>query len=314
MVCCFSNHTFFETFKISIPQSILIEELQAKIKTPGWELLYNYESINIHQTDQLNILSKNSFWDLIKVYYSCFQTAYLAEAITKSYSRIFISLKSQHSYDGWAAFDGKILAELRQKKSTSIIEYAKALENNLVFFKSKIPFPRFVYKLGTLYASLNANFEVFKTDWREKVLPQKIFPRETQIHAKKYFTVVQDTSIVISSQHKFEAVDLIGNNYRQIIRKAIKFSRKKCGFFTKSRWLPVRYSRVFIYDEDLRERSLRNSGLIPQLVATIQINTTKSIKNTDIFRGIAEQKGKYRIVWFKGWRGIQNNTTNEIDL
>lgn len=313
-VFSFSNHAFFEKYKIPVPQSILMEELQAKIETPGWKLLYSYEGVNIHRTDQLNIIIKNSFWDLNKVYYSCFQTAYLAEAITKSYSRIFLSLKSDHSYDGWAAFSGKTLAELRQKNSSSIVEYARALENNLVFFKSRIPFPRFIYKLGTLYASISANYKVFKNDWREKVVHRKWLFRETQIHSKRFFTVVQDTSIIVSPTDKNDVIDLIRNSYREIIRKAIKFSRKKCGPFSKSRWLPVRYVRVFIYDEDLRERSLRNSGLIPQLIATIQVNTSRKIKVPDIFNSTVEQIGKYRIVWFNGWRGNQNNSLIKTDM
>jgi hypothetical protein len=73
-----------------------IEELQEKTKMPGREIVYNYESINIHQADQLNIIIKNNFWDFKKVFYCCFQTAYLAESITKSYSRIFLSLLNQN--------------------------------------------------------------------------------------------------------------------------------------------------------------------------------------------------------------------------
>jgi len=48
-------------------------------------------------------------------------------------------------------------------------------------------------------------------------------------------------------------------------------------------------------------RNLRNSGLIPELVATIEVNTTKRIQTIDIIGGKPEQLGKYRIVWNKKW-------------
>jgi hypothetical protein len=55
---------------------------------------------------------------------------------------------------------------------------------------------------------------------------------------------------------------------------------------------------------------LRNSGLISELVATIEINTSKQIRTIDIIGGTVEQIGKYRIVWNKKWiekRAAANN-------
>ena len=36
---------------------------------------------------------------------------------------------------------------------------------------------------------------------------------------------------------------------------------------------------------------------------------TKKIKTIDIFNGVPEQKGKYRIIWFKGWRDEKNKSS-----
>lgn len=51
----------------------------------------------------------------------------------------------------------------------------------------------------------------------------------------------------------------------------------------------------------MRVRKLRQSGLIPELIGTVEVNSSKQIRTIDILGGTVEQHGKYRIVWNKQW-------------
>lgn len=301
---CFTNTAFLEKYKIPIPQSILLEELQAKANGPGWTITNCLESTAMQDKKQLIIYAKNDNWDYWKVHWYCFTTAYWTEALTKSYDRIFFSLYSTHaqlSPTGWAAFDGRKLKKLREQNELRFEEYKGVLEDDLIFFIPKIKFPRFIYKIGTLLSVMSIVFPLFWYKFRDTYFANPFFMRETQIHSKGYFAVVNDPSVIIKPKFQDDIEQLIRLNKEKIVKLAVSYSRKQCSRLSLTRYLPVRYIRVFIYDTDKRVRNLRYSGLIPELVASIEVNTVARIKTIDIIGGTPEQLGKYRIVWNKKW-------------
>jgi len=303
-VFCFTNLVFFETNKIPIPQSILLEELQAKANGPAWTITNCLESVAMQDKRQLMIYVNNNNWDYTKVNWYCFTTAYWAETLTKSYDRIFFSLHSIHSKlspTGWAAFDAKKMRMLREKNETNIETYKGVLEGDLLYFIPKFKFPRFIYKIGTYLSIIKMTFPLAWRNYCNTYFPKPFIIRETQIHSKGNFTVVQDPSVIVKPQFQNDIEQLIRDNKKKIVKLAINYSRKQCGWFSLTRYFPVKHIRVFIYDTDMRVRNLRNSGLISELIATIEVNTSKRIKTIDIIGGIPEQKGKYRIVWNESW-------------
>jgi hypothetical protein len=303
---CFTNLDFFEKNKINIPQSVLIEELQAQSNSPAWKVINCLDSIATFQNKkQLIIYAENSFWDYNKVLYNTFRTAILAEKFAVGYERFFFKLNSKHSPNGWAAFDGTALKDLRESGTESVLDYNAVLEGNLLFFIPKIKFPKIVYKLGTLYSIISATLPLGWRNYKDKFFPNPFVIRETKAHTKKYFTVVQNPSVIIKKEFQNDVQSLIRKNYKRIVRSVIKYSRKQESIFSGVRYKPVKYIRVYIYDTDFRVRNLRSSGLIPELVCTIQVDTTRLEKLPDIFGGIPEQIGKYRVVWNKRWSEAQ---------
>ena len=302
-VFCISNSAFFNKYKIPISQSLLLEELQAKVNAPAWAIQSTLDSITLNNKKQLMIYVKNDNWDYRKVEFLAFITAYWAEKLTNSYNRIFFSFNSTHSKtpSGWAAFDADKLRELRLNKEIKIKGYEGVLEDNLLFFIPKYKFPTFVYKIGTLWSSLKTIFPIHLNEYLDVYSPNPFYLRETQIHSKRYYTVVNDPSIIIKPQFQTNVQNLIRENRKKIVRLAIKKSKATVPFFSKANILPVKYIRLFVYDTDKRVRQLRNSGLIKELVCTIEVNTTRQIRTIDIIGGTAEQIGKYRIVWNRKW-------------
>jgi len=299
-----TNSDFFESYGISIPQSILLEELQAKANGPAWTITNCLESVIMHHKKQLMIYVKNDNWDYNKVQWYSFTTAMWAEALTKSYNRIFISLHSTHnqlSSTGWAIYDADKFKHLREIGEKRIEAFKGVLENDYVFFTPKIKFPKFIYKIGTYRSIIMTTFPLLWKKYANTYFPNPFIVRETQIHSKKSFSVVQDPSVIIKNNFQTDIVELIRKNKRRIVNLTIRYSRRQCSKYSLKRYLPVKYIRVFIYDTDKRVRNLRNSGLIADLIATIEINTTRRIKTIDILGGAPEIIGKYRIVWNKSW-------------
>jgi hypothetical protein len=299
-----TNTNYLINHEIQIPQSVLLEELQAKANGPAWKILNCLESNSIIDKKQLVIYVKNDNWDYGKVLWYSFTTAMWAEAITKSYDRIFLSLTSKNSSVspvGWAAYDAVKFRNAREKNEKNFEALNGVLEGNYVFFTPKYKFPKLVYRIGTLKSIIQNTFPLDWEKYTETYFPNPFIVRETQIHSKKSFAVVQDTSIIVKSNFQSDIENLIRVNRKRIIKLAISYSRKQCSIFSITRYLPVKYARVFIYDTDKRLRNLRNSGLIPELVATIEINTSKRIQTIDIFGGKPEQIENFRIVWNMNW-------------
>lgn len=308
-VFCISNSHFFDKYKIPIPQSILLEELQTKVNAPAWTIYNTLDSIALNNKKQLMIYVKNENWDYNKVQFFSFTTAYWAEKLTTSYNRIFFSFYSTHSKypTGWAAFNADRLRELRLNKETKLEDYKGVLEGDLLFFIPKYKFPKFVYKLGNLWSSLNTLFPIYLNNYLDTYFPKPFYLRETQIHSKKYYTVITDPSIIIKPRFQTDIQNLIRNNKKKIVQIAIKKSKATVPFFSKANMLPVKYIRLFIYDTNKRVRQLRHSGLIEELVCTIEVNTTRRIRTIDIIGGTVEQIGKYRIVWNRKWLDKQGS-------
>lgn len=298
-----SNQPFFEKHKIAIPQSILLEELQTKANAPAWTVYNILDSTALNNKKQLMIYVKNDNWDFNKVQFFSYSTAYWAEKLTNSYNRIFFSFNSTHSTisSGWAAFNADRLRELRISSETKLEDYKGVLEEDLLFFIPKYKFPKLVYKLGTLWSSLKTHFPIHFNKYLETYFPKPFYLRETQIHCKRYFTVIVDPSIIVKPNFQTDIQNLIRINRKKIVRLAIKKSKATVPFISKENILPVKYIRLFIYDTNKRVRQLRHSGLIEELICTIEVNTTKRIKTNDIIGGTAEQIGKYRIVWNRKW-------------
>ncbi|MBP1631267.1 MAG: hypothetical protein H6Q15_2160 [Bacteroidetes bacterium] len=313
-VFCISNQDFFNKYKIPIPQSILLEELQAKVNAPAWKICNTLDSIALKNKKQLMIYVKNENWDYNKVLFLSFTTAYWAEKLTSSYNRIFFSFHSTHSKisSGWSAFNADKLRELRLNKETKLEDYKGVLEGDLLYFIPKFIFPKFIYKIGTLLSSLRIIFPIHLKKYLDTYFPQPFYLRETQIHTKGYFTVIVDPSIIIKHKFQIDIQNLIRHNRQKIVRLAINKSKATLPYFSKTRLYPVKYIRLFVYDMDKRVRQLQNSGLIEELICSIEVNTTRRISTIDINGGTVEQIGKYRIVWNKKWLEKQGKRLQDI--
>ena len=290
----FTNLEFLEKHDIMIPLPIMIEELKAETNATGWKIRGYLESETIDNRSQLIIFAKNCFLDRVKLNYHVFRSAIFAEKFSPGYQRYFISLDSKYSLPGWAAFDGSKLCKLRNKHIDNIQDYYTTLES--IYFHPKFKLPRFVFKVVTFFSIIWINLPITLLEFNEKFYKLSIKPRDVKIHQNKFHSVISG-SVIVKPNSNIPIDELIRNYSGSIIRKTIKKARKKAKITDISKYLPVGYLRISIYSKDFRVRKLKNSGLIPELLCTIELKRLRRIQTIDIIGGRPEKINKYRIVW-----------------
>lgn len=281
-----------------VPRSFLIEELKILCGLPGWKVQNAFDSFTIEGKKQLTIYIKNDNWDRMKVSMFSFLTAYWSEALTESYERVFLGIHSTHSLPGWASFDAQVLRSLRKQGTTDLEPYSAALEGH-VQFVPRFRFPWLFLKIGG-WRSVMWSIRTKRRALHEG--QRKIVARDSHFHSKGTFICVADSSVVLNLTEGTER-DFIKARYSEIVTSIKRHTRQQQQWYSLQRYLPIQYIRVFIYSSDKRVRYLRYSGLSPQLVGMIQINTSKMIKNVDLLNCDIEDKGKYRIYWHRNWEG-----------
>jgi hypothetical protein len=301
----FTNLKFFEKHCISIPLPIMIEELRAETNAPGWEIKGCLESETVDNRSQLIIFTRNHFLDRLKLNYHVFRSAILAERFSSGYQRYFFRLDSKYSILGWAGFDGSELNRLRTQKDSSLQDYANALENGLIFFNPKIKLPRFVFRLSTLFSVMKIIIPIKWPEFKETRFPLFIDPRDTRIHRNKFHSVING-SVIIKPSLSIPFDELIRTYCSYIVKKTVKTARKRARMTYISKYLRLGYLRIGVYSEDFRIRKLKNSGLIPELLCTIEFKRLQRIHTIDIIGGKPETIKKFRIVWNKNAKIIEH--------
>ena len=294
----FTNLGFCEKHGLSIPLPIMVEELQATTESPGWRINGCIESTVSADESQLIVFSDNSFLDPMKLNYHVLRSAIHCEKFAPGYKHYFFSLNSKHSLLGWAGFNGDELQRLRNDGTSEIGDYTNVFDGRGIAFNPKPKIPRLFLRASTLFSSFKVNTPVIIQRIRDQLYPVSINPRDTMIHRNGLHAVVR-SSIVMKTDRNELGKGIIRIESKSILKKAIRRARRRARYSDVSKYLPVGYVRILIFSEDHRKRKLRNPGLIPELICTIQRQRLKRIVSPDIMGGEPECINGIRIVWNK---------------
>jgi len=293
----FANIDFIEKHHINIPRQIMIEELIAETHAPAWEINECLEGETVDNRSQLNIYVKNQVFDPLAYQYHAFRSAVLAEKLVPGYDIYFIILDSAYFKFGLVAFNGSRLKALRNSSNYNLKDYVMALENRLNFIEPKIKLPRLFYKIITLLFSFKI---ILPLKLEESIATPNLIvnPRYTEIHRNGNYSVING-EVVIKINSNGSINDLIRLNCSYIVKKTVMATRKRAKITDISKYLPLGYLLLGVYSEDFRIRKLKSSGLIPELLCTIEFKRLKRIRTIDIAGGKPEIAKDFRIVWNK---------------
>jgi len=293
----FNNLGFLNTNLIRIPQPILVEELRAEAEAPSWTIRACLESELVPGKTQLVVFVKNSLLDRSKVNYHAIRTAILCERFAPNYDRYFLRIDSKFSrFVGWAGFNGIKLKQLRFNEKSDIAGYASAIEEGGVFFCPKFRIPKVVSKLSTIIMSVKVIIPLMLRKIKDEFSTLSISVRKTEIHRNGYHIVVNG-EVFVKQNKSIRLRKLIRDNCPSIVKRVVKRARKNDGRYNILHFLPVGYVRLGIYSKDFRVRKLGVSGLIPELLCTIELKKLKRIKCPDILGGKPEIIKNFRVVW-----------------
>ena len=281
-----------------LPPNLLVDELRAATRTPYWRILGCLPVPKANQSQLVVHVCPDTF-DRNKVQLSLFHSAILLEQLAPGYERYFFSFRSPKCWSGFAAFDGRKLARLREAKSP-IEGYGDVLEDNLLFFVPRLPLPRLLAKLGTLWLSYKIHWPLVANDIRQKLGWPDLTVRSSAIH-RNGWGIVLHAHVVVGREARNLDQDLIRRNCARIVRKSARVGRRELSFFNICKYLPLGFCRIHVYRKDHRTRRLSNFGLANDLVCTIQVQRIRRIRSPDILGSTIETRGRYRIAWNRNW-------------
>jgi hypothetical protein len=313
---CNSMSLAFKTFMFShlsdgytLPQQMLLEELQAETDSPFWHIVGCMPSY-FASRNQLIIYARPNTRDYWKAHYATFLSGVLAEFFAPGYDRYFFSLRSKQALPGWAAFDGMKLREAREKDIQTIDGYKGVLEDNLVFYRPKRELRGIFRKLDTLLKIFQIHWPLTLSDIRMNLGHPTILARTSEIHLNGCRSVLNGSVVIVADQEPVSK-ELIKKTCGRIIRAVFADAVKDHSFFYLMRYLPLGFARILVFRRNYRKRKLNNFELGSDLVATIQVKSISRIQVPDICGSSIEIKGKYRIAWNRSWLNQQEKTTDE---
>ncbi len=278
------------------PRAVLLEELCAETESPWWRVEGAVQS-TVPQGSQLILYARPSTRDSLKVQYYCFLTAVLCEYLAPGYDRYFFSLRSQVALPGFAAFDGRRLAAVREAGPTSESDYQGVLEEDGLFFAPHVQLPRLFGKVDSLFRIFLSVGRAALRSARLTAGHPELKVRRAQLHRNGLRTVLNGT-VLFETQTGSPEPEEILQNLRNILRQATRSARRRTRGL---RWLPLGWVRIGVVQRDYRVRRLKAFGLHEDLVCTVQISRISRIKAPDILGSTVEQRGRYRVAWNRAW-------------
>jgi hypothetical protein len=290
------NYGFLEENGIQIPLSIVTEEFKAEMSAPGWEIKKCFESKTYDNRKQLMVFTHNTFLDSKKLKFNVMRSAFFARKYTPNYERYFFSLVSKYSTVGFASFN---MYESKMNKSDKInesTEYNDLFKNVEFFFMPRLKLPSFIFKITTFISLFRIHYSLKKEELSTNKNRLSIDVRYTTIHKNGFHSIIKGT-VVVKSKHNTQLDDLIRENHSLIVKSVIKSARKKTKYRDISSYLRIGFIHISVFSDDFRIRKLTNSGLIPELICTIEQKKLARIRQVDIYKGVPEIRGRSRIVW-----------------
>ena len=281
--------------KISTPRQFMVEELQSVTKCPWWEIEGCLPSEAMGKS-QLNIYAKPKSRDYNKVHYLAILTGVLSESLQPGFERYFVSLRTNHSWPGWAAFYGKKLKDAREKTNPALEDYEGALEENLVFFVPNFKLPRIFGKLDSFWQSFRIHIPLAFDEVRNQISKTIIQTRISKVH-RNGWRLVLNASLVMEIAKDEDFHESFKKSCKKIVKKAFKHAKRQSNLSLFIRYLPLGYARISVFKKDYRIRKLTNFGLGSDLIGTVEIKKIKKINAPDIFGSTIEKYRKYRIAW-----------------
>ena len=282
-----TEQVFLQENNIPIPLNILIEEVKYKTKSPLWEVENCLESEGINIGKQINLYAKTFTLDYSTISALAFYSAINIERIMMNIDRIFINIESAIG-TGCIVFNAKILGKFRESgyKDFNCLKGYKEDDEIMNYSKKVSPF---LFQIELKIANQKVEKELLSEHFRK---PFQI--RYNRIHIKSIWNIqIVDTKIILNILNVDNVEEYIRLNCKLLINETVRDARENAHFFSFEKYLPVKFIRVLIYNNDFR---IRKTNDTENYIASIVYNKSNYIRTFDRNEKV-EVLGDYRISW-----------------
>lgn len=282
------------------PHELLVEELMEETRSPWWSVTGCMQS-EYSDMPQLLVYARPNTRDVLKVQWAATQTAAMAAHLSPGFDRYFLSLRTEKAWPGWAAFDGRRLAQVAQAGASGAHDFAVAIESEGGFMYVPTPrLPRILGRLDTFAQSWRLHWPLAVHQIRDNLGRLPVIARDAKMHRNSWGYVLNG-AVVLPGVDFSNAASTVRSNRRRIIRAAARLARAEQSWFSVARYLPLGYARIAVVTMDFRRRRIAGFGLGPELICTLQRQRIRRIKSPDIMGSTIENSGSWRIAWNRSW-------------
>lgn len=285
----FSNIEFMQQHNIQFPLFMMTEELQAQANAPSWKIKGCLES-EIREEKQLNMHTQIGLMDFNTFMHNAFLSATLAARFAPEYEGYFISFSSKFVKGGCVSFNGRKL-----QNAQDFNECISSIKQGSIIFAPKITLPQFIFKIWRFLLICQTQFKIPWYFWQKTESEVKIKARHVRIHRNGCYSIVQG-GVVIESQ-KLPMDVAVRKYHKSLLYSVVKLAYTRAGCFNISPHLRIGFATVSVYSKDFRVRRLKNLGLVPELICTIELKRLPRIREGNIYGGTPEIIGPFKIVW-----------------
>ena len=290
-----------------LPLAFLIDELKAQTENKWLEVNNCISTIIRHNDSQLVIYAFVKTTDILKVKYFLLQISNLAESLMSGYKRYFITFRSNCAYSGCCAFDGVKLTAARLSPNEDYKLFIDAIDESRFLFKSKIKYPRIIYKIDNLIESFLIQLRIRNPELKSLITKVDIEIPNYEIHENRLHSVI-NADVVINNQNKTEVNVYIRKYYKAIVRRVFKQRMKRKCYNAIVKLLPLGFAKISVYSTLMCKRTYSNYGLEKELICVIKYKKLSRIRSPSLFEAEVENHGLYSIEWNKKWLEENDNT------
>ena len=290
-----THKAWMNRHQLLVPLPVLSDELRAQLETPGWSVGACLEAGTTLAASQINIFIKCGYMDSVKARYFALRTAVLGERIAPGYARYFLRIESKNRLPGWAGFDGRKLAAIRDSQNACEADYVSALDSSGIVIWGCRRLPVLLARLGTLKETWESAGKLVLEEALRSAQPIAVRVRHARSHRQSLHTVVR-VWVVLFPDEGQDVVKLVRSNTRWIVRRAVKGARRLSSS-PLLRWLPNGYVEVSLFTVDFRTRRLYGFGLGEEFLCLLTRKRFGAVETVGLLGGITEMVEGVRIDW-----------------
>jgi hypothetical protein len=284
---------------VGLPRQILFEEVRLNSTTSSWEVVsvINQQILEKRQL-AIEIISRSLSKE--ELYQKAILTAiHAARLVVDRFDIVYLHI-THNNFPGFIKFSVEAINSIDHTCAGNQ-EYSSAVMDSLELFLNGFT--------ENMPASMDSNGFKKVLDYNANPIVLETVGLFAYKDIKQHVNPYNEFILVKNACYVYHGVDSERNKTYHAIKSALPnllaHARRKSKELTANSnhpQMPIRYLCIAIYEQDKRGRELRNNGIKPNLICTIQYNVTNVTGNIKLMDSRVEKFKDVLINWNHYWK------------